>query len=129
MQSVRIGHRIKYYRQRQGITQMELAERIGVSYQQVQKYENDRSQITLQRLYGIADALETSVLSLLAEGGAGRVSEKQSAYTPQGGRVGKTSREQQLLLQLFSRISNPKLRRCILGLLESIAEQRAGRRA
>jgi len=106
---------------------MELAERIGVSYQQVQKYENDRSQITLQRLYGIADALQTSVFSLLPGGNVGRVSEKQGTYLPGDGRIGKTSREQLRLLRLFSKIVSPKLRTLILRLLESIAEHSAQR--
>ena len=127
MEPLRIGHIIRFYRRRQGITQMQLAERIGVSYQQVQKYENDRSQITVQRLSLIADALQISVLSFLTESGVDRLSEKQAKYTPGGGMIGRISREQQHLLRLFSRISSPKLKNRILALLESIAEQRVQR--
>ncbi len=127
MESFRIGHIIRYHRQRQGITQMQLAERIGVSYQQVQKYENDRSQLTVQRLYLIADALQISVLSFLTESSVDRLSEKQGKYAPGGGMAGRISREQQHLLRLFSRINSPKLRNRILALLESIAEQRVQR--
>lgn len=106
---------------------MELAERIGVSYQQVQKYENDRSQITLQRLYIIAGALQTSVLSFLTDRNVARLSEKSAPYRPGAGPGGFISKEERRFLQLFSGIRSPKVKRGILGLLESIVEQQGQR--
>ncbi|MBI4688747.1 MAG: helix-turn-helix transcriptional regulator [Nitrospirae bacterium] len=56
-----IGDLIKISRKIAGLSQMQLAERIGVSYQQVQKYENGLSELSISRLSQIAHALNMSV--------------------------------------------------------------------
>lgn len=116
---IAIGQRIRQYRLQRGLTQMELAERIGVSYQQVQKYEQDRSQITLQRLYRLAEALDVPLVALVVERRGSRVSEGTGAY---GDRAAGITREEQAFLRLFEKIKNPGVRRSILRLLESLAQ-------
>ncbi|MBU5308525.1 helix-turn-helix transcriptional regulator [Clostridioides mangenotii] len=54
-----IGKNIKYYRKELGITQKELAERIGKSTITVRKYESDDIIVPIDVLYKIAKALET----------------------------------------------------------------------
>ena len=123
METISIGQRIRYYRQQRGITQMELAERIGVSYQQIQKYERDRSQITIQRLSRIAEALEIHVLAFLTERKPSRFSEKAGAYIPDGREVRGSLKEERSFLRLFTKIKSPKVKRSILRFLESIVEE------
>lgn len=61
-----IGERIKARRQGQGLTQEELANRIGTIKQTVYKYERDIiTNIPIERLNAIASALDTSVSYLL----------------------------------------------------------------
>jgi len=52
-----IGRRIRSRRRLLGLNQSELARRIGVTFQQVHKYETGQSSITAARLYAIACAL------------------------------------------------------------------------
>lgn len=52
-----LGKAIREARMKQGMSQMELAARLGISYQQVQKYEYGESQLTVPRLIQIAEAL------------------------------------------------------------------------
>jgi len=52
-----LGKAIREARTKRGISQMELAGRLGISYQQVQKYEYGESQLTVPRLIQIAEAL------------------------------------------------------------------------
>lgn len=59
-----IGARIKTYRKALGLSQTDLAERIGVKFQQVQKYESGVNRIAASRLWRIADVLGISVLRL-----------------------------------------------------------------
>lgn len=54
---VHIGRRIRSRRRLLGMNQSELARRIGVTFQQVHKYETGQSSITAARLYAIATAL------------------------------------------------------------------------
>lgn len=52
-----IGTLIRQIRKSSGMTQMELAEKMGLTYQQVQKYEKGASELTIKRLRQLADAL------------------------------------------------------------------------
>jgi transcriptional regulator with XRE-family HTH domain len=54
-----------------GATQRELARAVGVSVQQVTKYENAESRVPAGRLLAIARALEVSVIRLVSVEGAG----------------------------------------------------------
>ena len=44
-----------------GISQRDLAEALGIRFQQVQKYENAKNRISAGRLFEIAAALDTSI--------------------------------------------------------------------
>lgn len=102
---------------------MELAERVGVSYQQIQKYENDKSQITVRRLALIAKALDTPVQAFLLEERGPRVSEKAGKYSPEGTGTGRLNREERRLLSLFREIDSPQVKTHILNLVQSIVER------
>ncbi len=52
-----IGKRIKLRRQTTGVTQSGLAEALGLSFQQIQKYETGKNRISSSRLVDIAKAL------------------------------------------------------------------------
>ncbi|AXA44342.1 MULTISPECIES: helix-turn-helix domain-containing protein [Rhizobium] len=56
-----VGARIRARRQLLGMSQERLAEQIGVTFQQVQKYEKGINRIGASRLQRIADVLHTSV--------------------------------------------------------------------
>jgi transcriptional regulator with XRE-family HTH domain len=53
-----IGRLVRAQRQQLGLSQTDLAERIGVTFQQVQKYENGTNRISIGRLTRIAEALD-----------------------------------------------------------------------
>ena len=57
----KIGARVRVRRVEIGVSQQRLAELIGVTFQQVQKYESGANRIAAGRLLDIADALETPI--------------------------------------------------------------------
>lgn len=59
--SQNIGSKIKALRLAKKMTQEQLAEKLGVTYQQVQKYESGQSQLTTSRLEDLATVLETNI--------------------------------------------------------------------
>ncbi len=56
-----LGKKIKELRLYCGLTQTELGKKIGVSYRQIQRYENSSNQILASRLYDLAKALSINV--------------------------------------------------------------------
>ena len=64
-----VGHNIRICRLQRRISQGELAQRIGVTFQQVQKYENGANRVSASRMTRISDALGIPLLALF-EGSA-----------------------------------------------------------
>jgi transcriptional regulator with XRE-family HTH domain len=62
-----IGRRIRERQIMIGLTQQDLADLIGVTYQQAHKYEKGIDRISVSRLVQIADALRWTVAELLEE--------------------------------------------------------------
>jgi transcriptional regulator with XRE-family HTH domain len=56
-----IGNRIKSLRRSVGLSQANLGESLGVTFQQIQKYESGRSRIAADKLQRIAQALNVDV--------------------------------------------------------------------
>lgn len=66
-----IGARLRARRRQLGLSQTDLARKLGVSFQQVQKYERGSNRIAASTLAVAAAALETSVAWLVGEEGPG----------------------------------------------------------
>ncbi len=66
-----VGARIGLRRSALGLSQAALAQRIGVSFQQVQKYETGQNRISASRLHRVAEVLGTSVESFFPPAGDG----------------------------------------------------------
>lgn len=60
-----IGRRIRLLRAERNISQQELGERLGVSFQQIQKYEKGNNRLSAVRLIDIAVALKVSPVALM----------------------------------------------------------------
>ncbi len=58
---VHVGKRIRHRRWMVGMTQQQLAERVGIKFQQIQKYETGMNRVSASRLWDIADALSVPV--------------------------------------------------------------------
>ena len=117
-----IGRKIKKIRVNLGISQIALAEKIGLSFQQIQKYEKGSTKISVMRLQQISEALGVSITDFIKEELAGA---KVSDYSPEYG-IAKESqflnKEEKTLLKLFRRTKNRKIREGILMQLRGISE-------
>ncbi|MEM7076295.1 MAG: helix-turn-helix transcriptional regulator [Pseudomonadota bacterium] len=58
---VHVGKRIRHRRWLVGMTQQQLAENVGIKFQQIQKYETGANRVSASRLWDIADALDVDV--------------------------------------------------------------------
>ena len=58
---VHVGKRIRHRRWMLGMTQQQLAEHVGIKFQQIQKYETGMNRVSASRLWDIAASLEVPV--------------------------------------------------------------------
>ncbi|KAF0675396.1 helix-turn-helix domain-containing protein [Profundibacterium mesophilum] len=58
---VHVGKRVRHRRWTIGMTQQQLAERVGIKFQQIQKYETGTNRVSASRLWDIAEALDVPV--------------------------------------------------------------------
>ena len=58
---VHVGKRVRHRRWMVGMTQQQLAEKVGIKFQQIQKYETGMNRISASRLWDIAEALQVPV--------------------------------------------------------------------
>ena len=109
-----IGEIIKKYRLAANMSQMALAEKIGISYQQLQKYEKGINNISVYRLEQIAEALKIPISSFLETEEPEKIAEDIGEYG--------LSKEEKTLLDLFRRIDNKDIKRGLLLELKGIVE-------
>lgn len=121
----KVGQRVRARRLEVGMSQEKLAELLGVTFQQVQKYEKGSNRIAVSRLYDISNALEIHAGSFFDNLSArGAVAEGRQDYiddalsTPDGAE----------LMALFATIKNPKVRRRVLDLVRAVVEDAEGKR-
>ncbi len=74
-----VGKRIRHRRWMVGMTQQQLADKVGIKFQQIQKYETGMNRVSASRLWDIADALGVSI-SFFFEG----LADGQAAVQAQG---------------------------------------------
>ena len=58
---VHVGKRIRHRRWMNGTTQQQLAENVGIKFQQIQKYETGMNRVSASRLWDIAKVLDVPV--------------------------------------------------------------------
>ena len=117
-----VGLRIRMRRKELGVSQERLAESIGLTFQQVQKYERAANRVSASKLWEMARALKTSIGYFyeglgdpaVAPPGAGE--DKRSVHdfllTPEG----------MELAALFPKVRRARVRRRLLELVRTMAE-------
>ncbi|MDO9474921.1 MAG: helix-turn-helix transcriptional regulator [Caulobacter sp.] len=115
-----VGGRIRMRRKLLGVSQERLADDLGLTFQQVQKYERAANRVSASKLWEMARALKTSVAYFYeglgdpasGEGEGGRDSVHDFLLTPEG----------MELATLFPRVRRARVRRRLLDLVRTMAE-------
>lgn len=58
---IHVGKRIRHRRWMIGMTQQQLADAVGIKFQQIQKYETGMNRVSASRLWDIAEAVEVPI--------------------------------------------------------------------
>ena len=111
---VEVGARLRVLRKLRGLSQSDLAERLGLTFQQVQKYERGTNRISASKLWKVAEVLQVPVGELFGDHAA--PGQAEGVATP----VGDAD-----LLRAWSMIDNEHQRRAVLTLMRSMGPGQA----
>jgi len=124
-----IGNRIRALRRLVGVSQPLLAERVGLTFQQIQKYETGLNRISVSRLWQIATALDASV-AFFFEGLDKKLNEQQpNGHRPEaanGNVLHGDQKEAETIVAAYREIDNPRIRRSFMELVRSVTPGNGG---
>jgi transcriptional regulator with XRE-family HTH domain len=122
---IRVGNKIRERRRAMKITQEKLADALGLTFQQVQKYERGSNRVSASKLYEIATLLCVPVSYFYADLPDPTESAGDDEDLRHATRVLMATPDGQELATLYSRINRPRLREQVLLLVRLMAEQEA----
>lgn len=128
---VHVGKRIQLRRSILGMSQTGLGDLLGVSFQQVQKYESGLNRVSASRLYDVSKSLRIPISFFFSDIGEGveeaRVDVGTQAGAYRSDRIPEDlmpddlySLESRKLIVAYYRIENVEVRRRILELIQSL---------
>ena len=109
-----VGLNIRVHRLAVGLTQEELGARLGVTFQQIQKYEKGTNRVGSGRLYQIAEIFEVPVKSFFAGGPQQKDPHASSPFDLLADALTVQ------MVREFAKVTNNKTRRAILALVEAM---------
>ncbi|MCW5771695.1 MAG: helix-turn-helix transcriptional regulator [Rhodospirillaceae bacterium] len=121
-----VGARVRLRRTMLGMSQEKLAQALGLTFQQVQKYERGTNRVGSSRLYELSKILDVPIqfffdempaeIAATARGGNGGFSEAAADYEPDT----LAKRETLELVRAYYRIKSPQVRKKVFDLAKSL---------
>jgi transcriptional regulator with XRE-family HTH domain len=111
-----VGGRIRLLRKRRKMSQAQLGKALGVTFQQIQKYENGKNRVGASRLHLVATALNVPIAELFdgaSETGRTLKATTSIAFDSQALRIAEA----------FVKISDKELRSSLVDLAEAMARK------
>lgn len=126
-----VGQRLRQRRTILGFSQEKLAELVGITFQQIQKYENGANRVSASRLYQFSDVLDVTtdfffdgLLTPKAKIMRGLSDNDQEPFDNVPGDVMK-DKETLELIRVYYSVKNPKVRKDFLKLLKTMASDKS----
>ncbi|API50545.1 transcriptional regulator [Rhizobium leguminosarum] len=113
---VYVGNRVRVRRKTLGMTQSGLAELLGITFQQIQKYEKGTNRIGASRLQRISEILRVPVGFFFENGGSGPIDGATNELNSF-----LSSKEGLALNKAFIAIEDPNIRQKLVALAKSLA--------
>ena len=120
---VYVGSRVRMRRKMLGLSQEKLGEKLGITFQQIQKYEKGTNRVGASRLQAMADAMEVPVSYFFPDS-----SSQQGPGMQEDGAAFMmdfmSTAEGLDLSRAFVRIRSSKVRRKVVELVRALAEEK-----
>lgn len=117
-----VGARLRLRRTMLGLSQTELANKVNLTFQQVQKYESGANRVSASRLFYIAEALDVPVSFFFDDMNDDSMDSTVIAERPPMPDP-ETSRESLELMRNYHRIENPLTRSGIYNLVKALGKE------
>lgn len=120
-----VGSRVRMRRIMLGMSQEKLGEALGLTFQQIQKYEKGTNRIGASRVQQIGDVLQVPVSFFFDGGPTSSVNADGMSEAPSPAYVSDflATSEGLALIRAFTRITDAKLRRSVVDLVEQMASR------
>ena len=127
---IHVGARVRLRRNLLGLTLQTLAKAVGVTYQQLQKYERGVNRIGASRLFNLSRVLDVPISFFFedlspAAAGAGRKKRAKGFSEAPAAAIDfdvLSNRESIKLIRAYYRVTNPRVRKRVLDLLEAVGK-------
>ena len=121
-----VGQRLRQRREMRGMPQKELARQLGISFQQVQKYESGANRISASKLWELCCVLDVAP-GYFFEGISGAAASPSPSSLPQentdsGQADSRNARQILDLNHNFQRIPNTRVRRQVVQLVKALVD-------
>lgn len=109
---VQVGKNLRAFRRLTGMSQEELSTKVGITFQQIQKYESGTNRISASRMYKLATVLKINVTDFYR--GLEDNGEKDML---------SLDKETLELISVYQQVTDEKLRKSILSVLKKLAKR------
>jgi transcriptional regulator with XRE-family HTH domain len=116
-----VGARLRQRRMLLGISQEQLADMLGLTFQQVQKYERGTNRVSASRLFQLARALDTPITWFFEDIESDRAARDKAVDSEDGDPMSR--RETLELVRVYSRIDDRKVRKKLYEMAKALAEE------
>ena len=120
-----VGSRVRMRRIMLGMSQEKLGEALGLTFQQIQKYEKGTNRVGASRIQQISEILQVPVSFLFEGGPSGKTDGLGDGGSPTYVSDFLATSEGLALTRAFTKIADTKLRRSTVDLVEQIATREA----
>ena len=121
-----VGKRLRLRRTMMGLSQEAIAKAVGITFQQVQKYEKGANAMNSNRLYEFAQFMHVPVAyffeGLETSGGATGFAEEGTAFDHKNRNV--SDRESLEIMKAFKRIKEQGMRKRLADLVRAVADNK-----
>ena len=113
---IEVGRRVRAFRLQKGLSQEKLADQLGVTFQQVQKYEKGTNRIAAGRLQRIGEILEIPITEFFVQHKSNGTAQSELSELVDTAAALR-------LVRSYSRIRDAKLQQAVLFFVEKVAAE------
>lgn len=113
---IHVGQRLRLARILRGLSQDELGKEVGVTFQQIQKYERGTNRVSAGRLVALAKALDLEILFFFQDLEDVQTGDQKALP------LHALSEEDFDIVDALTKIDNSKLKRTLIKLISEIAD-------
>lgn len=114
---LRVGQNVRRLRMLRGLSQTAVANAVGITFQQIQKYEKGTNRISASMMHDIAKTLDVDILAFFSETDA--ETDSKAFTIPDTGEL--FSKLDLRVLEKIARIENPEIKKQIIMLIDAVS--------